>query len=128
MALRPLPDFGLLSGEAVTVLTPSSSLDEHMEESVTWAREEVRNVIVEPSSTAAVADRSRPHGTRAAFSLCFPKAFGKPLRGCRVVVRCPDGEDEAAHTYAVIGDPHPLTGANCPGAWWYEAEVEAVDG
>lgn len=110
----------LLSGEAVAVLTPSVTYDEHMEVVETWVREEVQNVLVAPGSTADVEDSTRPHGTRAVFTLGFPKTFSKSLRGCRVEVR--------GSTYSVIGDPQPNSAANCPTAWWYTAEVEAVDG
>jgi hypothetical protein len=118
----------LLHGETVTVLTPSTGYDEHGDEVAAWDREVVDNVLVAPGSTADVEDPTRPHGTRAVFTLGFPKAFDKRLRGCRVVVRCPAGGDEAKHTYSVIGDPQPNTLANCPTQWWYTAEVEDVDG
>lgn len=118
----------LLHGETVTVLTPSIGYDEHGDEVATWDREVVDNVLVAPGSTADVEDSTRPHGTRAVFTLGFPKGFDKRLRGCRVVVRCPAGVDEAKHTYSVIGDPQPNTLENCPTQWWYTAEVEDVDG
>lgn len=110
----------LLHGENVTVLTPSTGYDEHGDEVMAWEREGVENVLVAPGSTADVEDSTRPHGTRAVFTLGFPKGFDKRLRGCRVVVR--------GREYAVIGDPQPNTLANCPTAWWYTAEVEDVDG
>lgn len=110
----------LLSGETVAVLTRSVAYDEHMEAVETWEREEVGNVLVAPGSTSDVAGTARPDGTRAAFTLGFPKTFSKPLRGCRVVVR--------GSVYSVIGDPQPNTSGNCPTRWWYTAEVEAVDG
>ena len=118
----------LLRGERVAVLRPSTAYDEHMEALVGWDREEVDNVLVAPGSAADVTATARPDGTRAAFTLGFPKPFDRPLRGCRVVVRCPAGGDEAEHTYAVIGDPQPNCAANCPTQWWYTAEVEAVHG
>lgn len=123
-----MPNFPLFTGETVTVLTPKVTYDEHMEEVVSWEREAVDDVLVAPGSTSDVEDTDRPHGTRASFSLGFPKTFSKPLRGCRVVVRPVDGEDEALHTYSVIGDPQPNNMDNCPTSWWYTAEVEAVDG
>lgn len=126
MRLGNLPS--LLHGEAVTVLTPSVTYDEHMEEVETWEREEVQNVLVAPGSTSDVEESARPDGTRAVFTLGFPKTFCKSLRGCRVIIRCPEGGDEEEHTYSIIGDPQPNSAANCPTAWWYTAEVEAVDG
>lgn len=110
------------------MLTPSVTYDEHMEEVETWEREEVQNVLVAPGSTSDVEESARPDGTRAVFTLGFPKTFSKSLRGCRVVVRCPEGGNEGEHTYSVIGDPQPNTLENCPTKWWYTAEVEAVDG
>lgn len=118
MRLGNLPS--LLQGEAVTVLTPSVAYDEHMEAVETWEREEVQNVLVAPGYTSDVAGTARPDGTRAVFTLGFPKTFSKPLRGCRVVVR--------GSVYSVIGDPQPNSAANCPTRWWYTAEVEAVEG
>lgn len=126
--IAPLPDFGLIAWESVTVLTPSIGYDEHMEEVVTWDEATVGNVVVTPGATSDVLDSTRPDGTRVAFTLGFPKTFGKRLRGCRVVVRCPAVGEEAEHTYAVIGDPQPYTAENVPGAWNYTVEVERVDG
>ena len=115
-----MPDLQLLTGETVTVKTPVYEEDEHNELSVTWKETEVANVVVASGSTSDVEDSTRPYGTRAAFTLAFPKTFDASLRGCRCVVR--------GSEYAVIGDPHPNTIENCPTAWWYTAEVEAVDG
>lgn len=110
----------LLTGETVTVLTPTVSFDAHMNERVEWADEAVDGVIVAPGSTTGMSDGMRPHGTRSVFTLAFPKTFAAPLRGCRVSVR--------GREYAVVRDPQPNTAENCPGPWWYTAEAEAVDG
>lgn len=118
--IRPLPDFGLIRGESVTVLTPSVSYGEHMEEVVSWSETEVGNVLVMPGATSDVTDSTRLHGTRVAFSLGFPKSFAASLRGCRVVVR--------GSTYSVMGDPQPATSDNVPGPWNRTVDVEAVDG
>lgn len=118
--IAPLPDFGLIKGETVTVRTPTISYDEHMEEVEAWEETTVPNVVVTPGSTSNVIESARPDGTRVEFTLGFPKSFTAPLRGCRVVVRGTE--------YAVIGDPQPLTPDNTPGPWNYTAEVEAVDG
>ena len=118
---RPsIPALRLISGETVTVRTPSVSYDEHMEAVETWEEQEVDDVVVAPGSTSDVTDTTRPWGTRAAYTLGFPKTFSSSLRGCRVVVR--------GIEYAVIGDPQPNAMGNCPTAWWYTAQVEAVDG
>lgn len=118
--LSPLPDFGLIQGETVTVRTPSVSYDEHMEEEESWSEEGVPNVVVTPGSTSSIVESTRPDGTRAAYTLGFPKSFSASLRGCRVVVRGAE--------YAVIGDPQQLAPGNVPGPWNLTAEVEAVDG
>jgi hypothetical protein len=118
--IAPLPDFGLIAGEAVTVRTPTVSYDEHMEEVTTWDEATVQNVIVTPGATSDVLDSTRPDGTRVAFTLGFPKTFTASLRGCRVTVR--------GIECAIIGDPQPYTADNTPGPWNYTAEVEAVDG
>ena len=118
--IAPLPDLGLIAGEAVTVRTPTVGYDEHMEEVVTWDEAAVANVVVTPGATSDVLDGTRPDGTRVAFTLGFPKSFTAPLRGCRVTVR--------GIECAVIGDPQPYTAENVPGAWNYTCEVARVDG
>lgn len=118
LKLPPLPQ--LLHGETVTVIRVTTGYDEHMDVVETEERETVDNVLVAPGSTAAVEDSTRPYGTRAVYTLGFPKTYNAPLRGCRVEVR--------GGTYGVIGDPQPNSAENCPTAWWYTAEVEAVDG
>lgn len=127
MPLR-MPDVQLLTGETVVVLTPTVGYDEHSEKVEGWDRLEVGNVLVAPGSTSDVEDSTRLDGTRAVFTLGFPKTFSAPLRGCRVVVRPVEGDPEPEHTYAVIGDPKPNCAANCPTRWWYTAQVEAVNG
>ena len=118
--IAPLPDLGLISGETVTVRTPTVSYDEHMEEVVTWQEATVANVVVTPGTTSDVLDSTRPDGTRVAFTLGFPKTFTAPLRGCRCVVR--------GIECAVIGDPQPYAAENVPGPWNYTCEVARVDG
>lgn len=118
--ISPLPDFGLIAGEAVTVRTPTITYDEHMEESTIWTETTVANVLVMPGATSDVTDSTRLHGTRVAFTLGFPKTFTALLRGCRVVVRGTE--------YAVIGDPQPATASNLPSPWSRTVEVEAADG
>lgn len=115
-----LPDLGLISGENVTVRTPTIGYDEHMEEVPSWSARLVENVVVTPGATSDVTDSTRPDGTRVAFTLGFPKTFTAPLRGCHCVVRGIECE--------VIGDPQPYTPGNVPGPWNYTAEVARVDG
>lgn len=118
--MAPLPDLGLIAGETVSVRTPASRRDEHMEEVVTWDEVTVPNVVVTPGATSDVLDPTRPHGTRATFTLGFPKTFQRPLRGCRVVVRGVE--------CSVIGDPQPYAAKSVPGAHNYTVEVARVDG
>ena len=117
-----IPDVGLLSGEDVEVFKPSYSHNEAGDESVSWPESGivVGDVLVSPADASSVEDSNRPHGTRAAMRLAFPKGFGSSLRGCRVKVR--------GRTFEVVGDPRPNQAQNCPTRWWYTAEVEAVDG
>lgn len=115
-----LSDVQLISGEEVTVLTPSTTYDGHMDEVTTWDEQVVENVVVSPSSTSDADEASRPHATQAALTLGFPKAFSAPLRGCRVRVR--------GRLFSVIGDPQPNSLENCPTPWWYTASVEVCDG
>lgn len=119
-----IPNVQLIQGESVTVLTPTYTYDEHMNEVEEWSEQTVENVVVAPTSASAssgdVSDTARPHGTKAILNLGFPKTFDASLRGCHVIVR--------GREYAVVGDPQPNTLANCPTPWWYSARVEAVDG
>lgn len=115
-----IPDVQLIEGEAVTVLTPAVTFDEHMDEVTEWASETVEDVLVAPSSTSDADGTARPHATSVTLRLGFPKTFSASLRGCHVVVR---GQE-----FAVIGDPKPNTLASCPTPWWYTADVEACDG
>lgn len=115
-----MPDVQLLSGEDVVVVRRSVGYDENMDKVESEEREDVGNVLVAPGSTVDVQDSSRPDGAKAAFTLGFPKWYGKSLRGCGVVVR--------GREYRVIGDPQPNSEVNCPTPWWYTAQVEDVDG
>lgn len=118
--MTPIPDLGLIRGETVTVRTPSTGYDDHMEEVVTWGEETVGNVVVTPGTTSDVRDGTRPDGTRVEFTLGFPKIFTASLRGCRVLVR--------GIECAVIGDPQPYAPDNTPGAHDRTVEVARVDG
>ena len=120
--IAPLPDLGLLPSTSVTVLrpNPTSATDpfgapaegEPVSETVAGA-------LVTPGATADL-DPSRPEGARVAYTVNFPKGYGKSLRGCSVVI---GGEE-----YRVIGDPKPYMGEGTPGPWDMPVEVEAVDG
>ena len=109
-----------MRGEEVTVLRPSQRLDGTGELVTEWEGEAVGDVLVAPGPASGVASSDRPAGTRASYTLAFPKTFCGSLRGCRVEVR---GE-----TFAVVGDPRPNQEWNCPTRWWLSAEVERVQG
>ena len=119
-----IPNVQLIQGETVTVMTPTITYDEHMNEIEEWSEQTVDNVVVSPtlpsSASGDVSDTVRPHGTKATLNLGFPKTFDASLRGCHVIVR--------NREYAVVDDPQPNTAANCPTPWWLSARVEAVDG
>lgn len=118
--LAPLPDFGLLPKTSVTVIrrqeVGKDPFNAPIYENV---REDVDGVLVTPGATADL-DPSRPEGVRVAYTVHFPKGYGKPLRGCSVVIK--------GKSYRVIGDPNPYMDEGTPGAWDMAAEVEAVDG
>ncbi|HIZ17686.1 MAG TPA: hypothetical protein IAA22_01015 [Candidatus Olsenella stercoravium] len=82
-------------------------------------REDVAGVLVTPGATSDL-DASRPEGVRVAYTIHFPKGYGKTLKGCLV--------QHLGDTYRVIGDPQPYMGDGTPGPWDMAAEVERVDG
>lgn len=110
----------MIFGETVTVIRPSVALDE-LGEPVEGEpeRETVENVLVAPGATTDM-DETRPQGVSVAFTLHFPKGYGKSLRGCSVEVR--------GTVYEVVGDPQPYTEANVPGQWSMPVEVTRHDG
>lgn len=120
--IAPLPDFSLLPKTSVTVLRPNPTggtdpFGAPVEGEP--AEEAVSGVLLAPGATADL-DASRPEGVRVAYTVHFPKGYGKSLRGCSVVIE--------NHKYRVIGDPKPYMGDGVPGPWDMAAEVEAVDG
>lgn len=120
--IAPLPDFGLLPKTSVTVLrpNPTGSTDPFGAPVEGGSVEEaVDGVLLTPGATADL-DASRPEGVRVAYTVHFPKGYGKPLRGCSVVI--------GGKPYRIIGDPKPYMDEGTPGPWDMAAEVEAVDG
>ena len=105
-------------GRSVDVLRPSV---EHVDgdPTTTWRRERVRDVLVMPAETGDNGADDRPDGTRVAVSCAFPKAFGRPLRGCVLEI---DGE-----RFAVEGDPRPVA-ENCPTRWNRTVKAPRCDG
>lgn len=120
--IAPLPDFGLLPSTSVTVLrqNPTGSTDPFgAPVEGEPAKEAVDGVLLTPGATSDL-DASRPDGVRVAYTVHFPKGYGKSLRGCSVVIE--------GKPYRVIGDPKPYMDEWTPGPWNMAAEVEAVDG
>lgn len=110
----------LIRGETVTVVRPTVGRDALGEASYGEPeRTDVEGVVVAPGPTADL-DATRPEGVKVAYTLCFPKGYREPLRGCWVEVR---GE-----RCRVVGDPRPYTAENVPGPWNYTAEAARADG
>lgn len=109
----------LFQAEAVTVVTPGIECDDLGEPTFGEGTAQEADVLVCPGASSDLG-ASRPNGIEVAYTLHFPKSWGKPLRGCSVIVR---GE-----TYAVVGDPKPYTAANTPGEWNMPVEVTRTDG
>lgn len=120
--IAPLPDLGLLPSTSVTVLRPNpTGATDPFGAPVEGepVEEAVDGVLVTPGATADL-DPSRPDGVRVAYTVHFPKGYGKTLRGCSVVIE--------GKPYRVIGDPKPYMDGGTPGPWDMAVEVEAVDG
>lgn len=120
--IAPLPDLGLLPKTSVTVLRPNpTGATDPFGAPVEGepVEEAVDGVLVTPGATDDL-DPSRHEGVRVAYTVHFPKGYGKSLRGCSVVIE--------NHEYRVIGDPKHYMGEGTPGPWDMAAEVEAVDG
>lgn len=117
-----LPDFGLLPKTSVTVLRPNPTggtdpFGAPVEGEP--VEEPVDGVLITPGATADL-DSSRPEGVRVAYTVHFPKGYGKSLRGCSIEI--------GGKAYRVIGDPKPYMEDGTPGPWSMASEVEAVDG
>lgn len=108
-------------GESVTVWRPSSSsVDANGNAVVSWASEQVSDVLVGPGPRADLSEAERPNGFRVVFNLHFPKTFVQSLVGCEITVR--------GSRLAVVGSPEPYTDANTPTRWNRPVEVWRVDG
>lgn len=120
--IAPLPDLGLLPKTTVTVLRPNlTGATDPFGDPVEGepVEEAVGGVLITPGATADL-DASRPDGVRVAYTIHFPKGYGKSLRGCSVVI--------GGKPYRIVGDPKPYMDEGTPGPWAMAAEVEAVDG
>lgn len=118
MAFPTLPS--LIEGETVTIVRPTVTRDGVGD--TTYGepvREVVDGVVVIPGSTADL-EADRPDGVIVAYTLCLPKTYQAPVRGCVAEVR---GEP-----CRVVGDPRPYLESNTPGPWNYTVEVERADG
>ena len=118
--MPPMPDFGLLGTETVTVLRPTVSYGEHMREQTEWGEETVAGCLVRPGATSNLSDPERVHGDAAALTVHVPKSYTSPLRGCRVRVRGVE--------YEVGGDPDAYMEENTPGPWNRSVPLEVVHG
>ena len=112
----------MIVGESVTVLSRQKTGVDALNSPVYgWVSEgDVENVLVAPGSTSDVDGSIRPDGVEVVFTLHWPKADVRSLKGKRVKVR---GE-----SFAVIGDPQPFTDANTPGVWNRPVQAGKVDG
>lgn len=111
---------GVLKGETVTVIRhEDGAADELGAPALAERREEVANVLVVPSGTAGLADDTRPHATRAAIKLAFPRPYDASLRGAEIELH--------GQRYAVVGDPQPCR-ENCPTSWWMNVEAVRHEG
>ena len=109
-----------LAGQTVTVRRPAHEGFDDMGEQVTrFIDEEVADVLVAAGATSDSRESNRPDGTSVEYTLAFPKAYSKSLRGCRVIV---EGDE-----FEVVGDPRPHP-AHCPTRWNRKAEVTRLDG
>lgn len=84
-----------------------------------WEPEDVSGVIATPGATADL-EASRPEGVTVAMTFHFPKGYGKPLKGCRILW--------GGREYRVVGDPQPYMAENVPGPVNMPVECEACDG
>lgn len=109
----------LISGEAVTVLTPTETRDELGEPTTGAPIETPVSVLVVPGATSDL-DSTRPEGVEVTYTLHFPKTWTDSLEGCSVRVR---GE-----VFDVVGDPKAYTAENTPGEWNRPVEVTRAHG
>lgn len=105
--------------ESVVVFLPVIVKDE-LGEVTDSSWEEVDADVLVCSGSTSDLDATRPEGDRVVFTLHFPKAWTRALRGARVQVR-----DEM---YKVSGDPQGYTVSNCPTNFNMPVEVVRVDG
>lgn len=118
MAFPTIPS--LIEGETVTIVRPTVTRDDVGDTTYGEPERDVLDgVAVIPGSTADL-DADRPEGVTIAYTLCLPKTYQKPVRGCWVEVR---GE-----RLRVVGDPRPYLASNTPGPWNYTVGVERADG
>lgn len=111
----------MISGETVTVSTPTATVDSDGFPSTSWAAESVANVLIAPESTTDSANAGAPDEDDTALSASFPKTFTASLRGCRVTRA--DGT-----VWRVEGDPQRYDAALTPGPWNCKAVMRRVLG
>lgn len=110
-----------ISGETVTVATPTHMTDADGFPFVEWATVEVADVLIHPSRTNDVGEVGAPAEDEARMTAHFPKGFAASLRGCTVTRA--DGS-----VWRVSGDPQPYAEVLTPGRWNRTVEVSRVQG
>lgn len=113
----------VISGNTVTVLYPFTTYDDNRDRITSYTQEIVQNVLVVPYATQDVVANEHFDGTKAQFTLGFPKGYSHSLRGCRVILPAPWDT-----TVEIIGDPQPNDPQNCPTTWWYTANAQEFEG
>jgi hypothetical protein len=111
----------MISGEAVTVSTPATTVDSDGFPATSWAVETVANVLFAPDSTADSVNVGAPDEDDTALTASFPKTFTASLRGCRVTRA--DGT-----VWRIEGDPQRYDATLTPGPWNCRAVMRRVLG
>lgn len=109
----------MLSGETVTILRPTVTLDERKDPVTEWATETLDNVLLDHPTTEDMDAVMRMYGVTVHYRMHVPKSYASSLRDCRV--QRADGME-----FDVIGDPQPLQWS--PLDWDREALLVMRDG
>ena len=113
----------MITGVTIEVQRPiKGAADRFGNETTTYQRERVCNVLVSPGSTSDM-EAARPDGVTVAYTLHFPKTFTGSLKGCEIELPAP-----WSGVYRVIGDPREYIDANTPTKWHIPVQVEDANG
>ena len=122
----------VLSGVAVTVLSPSASTSTtttgEYDPFGAWiagvmSETTVANVLVDNPTSEDIEQSTRQHGVSCDLLLHFPKKYHGSLRGCMVALPEP-----WSATYEVLGDPQPYDPELTPGEHDRKVQVRRVAG